>query len=197
VIEREEHLARYDGRPTTVKLNMLTEEKGLPKELHDKVWKLKQDLTSEVIADTFQYDEKLRQMLRSLKKKGYFIYCASNSINNTIKMMLLKKGLLEYFDWYISNEDTKHPKPSPEIYLRCMIRANASPCETLILEDSHIGRKAALLSGAHLLPIESPDMVEYSLIARTIADIDRSQETKGMATKWMRPTSTTHHDIQC
>jgi HAD superfamily hydrolase (TIGR01509 family) len=189
VIHREEHLAKYDGRPTTVKLNMLTVEKGLPKEMHDKVWQLKQDLTIEVISDTFQYDERLRQILRGLKKQGYLLYCASNSIHNTIKMMLLRKGLLEYFDFFLSNEEIANPKPAPEIYLQCCIRANVSPRQTLILEDSHIGRRAALLSGAHLLPIETPDHVTYDLISNAIKHIDAKQGSKGIVTKWTRHTN--------
>ena len=44
-IGTEEHLARYDGLSTTRKLNMLTEEKGLPKEMHEEVWRLKQENT--------------------------------------------------------------------------------------------------------------------------------------------------------
>ena len=39
-----------------------------------------------------------------------------------------------------------------------------SPSETLILEDSHIGRKSALMSGAHLLPIDTPKSVTLSNI---------------------------------
>ena len=45
VIDSEEHLSPYDGLSTSKKLNMLTESKGLTAELHDLVWKLKQDKT--------------------------------------------------------------------------------------------------------------------------------------------------------
>jgi hypothetical protein len=37
------------------------------------------------------------------KKEGYIIYCASNSIWNTIKTILLKKEILSFIDYFISN----------------------------------------------------------------------------------------------
>ena len=35
-ITKEEHLSTYDGLPTTKKLELLTENKGLPKNLYNK-----------------------------------------------------------------------------------------------------------------------------------------------------------------
>ena len=35
-IQRDEHLSTYDGLPTTKKLNMLTKNKGLPKDMHNE-----------------------------------------------------------------------------------------------------------------------------------------------------------------
>ena len=44
-IDWSEHLNKYDGLKTYQKLNLLTQEKGLPKEVHDQVWQRKQHLT--------------------------------------------------------------------------------------------------------------------------------------------------------
>jgi HAD superfamily hydrolase (TIGR01509 family) len=152
VINRDEHLSTYDGLNTTKKLNMLTAQKGLPIDKHDEVWKKKQEMTLKII-DAFTYDERMRSILRNLKDRGYQVCVASNSIRETVKMMLLRKGLAEYIDFFYSNQDVKFPKPSTEIYLQCMIKAGVSPKETLIIEDSHIGRKAAIESGAYLCPV--------------------------------------------
>ena len=51
IISREEHLASYDGLPTRKKLIKLTEEKGLPEEYHDQIWRMKQKCTADVIED--------------------------------------------------------------------------------------------------------------------------------------------------
>ena len=51
VIQLDEHLSTYDGLSTTKKLGMLTQNKELPTELHDSVWKLKQEMTLKIILD--------------------------------------------------------------------------------------------------------------------------------------------------
>jgi HAD superfamily hydrolase (TIGR01509 family) len=177
-INREEHLSTYDGLPTSKKLKMLTEQKGLPVELHHDVWKNKQQETINIIRDTFSSDNRMVSVLRKIKEKGIKIAVASNSIRETVKLMLLKKGLLEYVDFFYSNQDVKNPKPSSEMFLRCMIKAEANPSETLIIEDSHIGRKAVLNSGAHLFPVKNPDDVIYENINNFIDKINNESSVK-------------------
>ena len=44
-ISWNEHLSTYDGLKTNQKLNMLSNKKGLPTELHSNIWAEKQKLT--------------------------------------------------------------------------------------------------------------------------------------------------------
>ena len=176
VVQRQEHLSTYDGLPTSKKLNMLSKNKGLPKELHNAVWKRKQEMTYKIISEEMEYDVRMRDVLRRLREDGYRICCASNSIRESVKMMLLKKGLLEYVEFIYSNQDVKHPKPSPEMYLKCMIKAGIGPKYTLIVEDSHIGRKAALSSGASLCAVRNPDDVTYEKVKGAIEHNFKSQK---------------------
>ena len=154
-ISHQEHIEKYDGHPTTYKLNLLSKEKGLSLDLHDQIWRRKQDFTQEVILNTYVRDERICEILKELKLKGYLLYCASNAIWATVKNALMRKGFLEYIDYFISNEGIE-PKPNPQIYLKCFERANVLPNEVLICEDSPIGRQAAIASGANLCPIEDP-----------------------------------------
>ncbi len=163
VISKEEHLSTFDGLNTTKKLNMLTEKRRLPKDLHNKIWELKQYYTLKEIEKT-EEDKRLQSILCELKSEGYKLYVASNSIRDTIELMLIKKGIRQYFEAIYSNQDVDRPKPNPEIYLRCMIEAGVGPDNTLIVEDSHIGRKAALASGAHLCPVIDSNDVTYEKI---------------------------------
>jgi HAD superfamily hydrolase (TIGR01509 family) len=179
VINRDEHLSTYDGLNTTKKLRMLSDRKGLPESMHDHVWKMKQDMTIKII-DSFTYDERIRSILRHLKNEGYQVCVASNSIRDTVKMMLIRKGFMEFIDFFYSNQDVKNPKPSTEIYLQCMIKAGVSPKETLVIEDSHIGRKAAIESGAHLCPVIDP----YDLSLEKINEHLVSLESKKTKPSW-------------
>ena len=184
VIKREEHLSTYDGLSTKKKLNLLSKNKKLPKELHDKVWELKQQMTLKII-DGFSVDDRIRGILRSFKSEGYIISCATNSIRETAKLQLIRKGFFEYIDFMYSNQDVKNPKPNSEMYLRCMIKAEVNPSETLIVEDSDVGRKGALSSGAILCPVKDADDVSYDKIKDTINQANQSEEIKP---KWQGDT---------
>ena len=168
VISREEHLSTYDGRTTSTKLEMLTKNKGLPKKLHTDVWLSKQDMTLQVIDEEFTYDTRMRTVLNNLREDGFRIAVASNSIRNSVELMLRKKGLIEYVEFFYSNEDVTNPKPSSEMYLRCMIKAGVDPVECVIVEDSPIGRQAAVNSGAYLTAVENPESVTYEKIRNTV-----------------------------
>jgi len=174
-ISREEHLSTYDGLPTRKKLEMLTIQKGLSPDSHNLVWKKKQEKTLEVI-DRMDPDVRMRNVLRILKNDGYSVHVCSNSIKSTIKMMLVRRELIEFVDEIFSNEDVRKPKPNPEIYLHSIIKAGVSPKETLIVEDSHIGRKAAIESGSHLHGVRNPDDVQIEDILNHIKKIERSEE---------------------
>ncbi len=167
VIKRQEHLSLYDGLSTTKKLNMLSKNKGLPVGLHEKIWKLKQEKTLDII-DQFIPDERVCSVLRRLKSEGYTIACATNSIRTTAKLQLIRKGFFEHIDFLYSNQDVQKPKPSSEIYMRCMLRAGVDPHETVIVEDSHHGRRAAINSGGHLCAVKNSSEVTYKKIKEII-----------------------------
>ena len=153
VITREEHLSVYDGLNTTRKLEILSEKKGLDRKYFNQIWQDKQTSTFELIKQ-FPKNQKLIDIFADLKNQGFKIAVASNSIRETIKLSLLSIGVIEYVDYYVSNEDVKRTKPYPEMYWQCMTALNVLPKNTVIIEDSHIGRQGALDSGAHLVPVK-------------------------------------------
>jgi HAD superfamily hydrolase (TIGR01509 family) len=177
VISREEHLSTYDGLSTTSKLKMLTENKGLPVNQYDYVWKTKQTATFDLIKQ-FGEEHLLKSMFQWVKSRGYKIAVASNSIRETVKLALLSIGVLEFVDYYVSNEDVTKSKPYPEMYWKCMTALNAIPKTTIIIEDSHIGRQGALDSGAHLLAVENAQEVNSQYMIQRIEDLMNTIEGK-------------------
>ena len=181
IITRDEHLSTYDGRTTTTKLEMLTEHKGLSRRLHNKVWEGKQEMTLRIIEEQFSYDTRMRTILSGLRDDGFRLCVASNSIRASVEAMLRKKGLIEYFEFFYSNQDVTNPKPSSEMYLRCMIKAGVDPVECVIIEDSPIGRLAAKNSGAFLTAVEDTESVTYEKIRATI---DKANRRDAHNPKW-------------
>jgi HAD superfamily hydrolase (TIGR01509 family) len=179
VITREEHLSLYDGLNTTKKLEMLSEKKGLDRKFFNQIWQDKQVATFNLIRQ-FPKNNKLRQMFAKLSSNGIKIAIASNSIRETVKLALLSVGVMEYVDYYVSNEDVKRTKPYPEMYWQCMTALDVLPKNTVIIEDSHIGRQGALDSGAHLVPVKD----SYDL---TMDKIDEAIDTLNGVIKKMIP----------
>lgn len=167
-ISLSEHYEKYDGLPTLKKLKMLTEDKNLPIEYYDQINIDKQKYTFDSIRQIIKKDERLIEVLKKLKNDGYMIYVASNSIRETVKLLLYYTGLIEYVDVYISNEDVKNAKPNSEIYLKCFISAGVNPNEALIIEDSPRGIESAQNSKANLLIVENPECVTYEKITNQI-----------------------------
>ena len=165
-ISREDHVSIYDGLPTSRKLELLTQNKGLPVELYEQIWNKKQELTLKIFSESVSKDYELMGYFQQLIDAGYKIAVASNSIRNSVKIILLRLGLLEFVDVYVSNEDVVRNKPFPEMYWKCMTALGALPNDTVIIEDSHIGRQGALDSKCHLIPVENRKDFNQSKVDR-------------------------------
>lgn len=74
-------------------------------------------------------------------------YVASSSFKDVIKRTLNPHHLLERFDGAIFGNMVKERKPDPEIYLTCMEQYGLNKDETIIIEDSMNGIKAAHAAG--------------------------------------------------
>ena len=176
-ITREEHVSTYDGLPTTAKLKLLSENKGLPADRYEEIWRAKQENTLHIFKTKVDKDYELMGYFQQLSDEGYKIAVASNSIRNTVKIILLRLGLLEFVDIYVSNEDVVRNKPFPSMYWKCMMALGALPDDTVILEDSHIGRQGALDSKCHLVPIENRSDLNQAKVDR-IKRILQSEKQK-------------------
>lgn len=183
-ITRDEHLSTYDGLPTTKKLELLTERKGLSKESYDEIWKEKQRQTKEIINAEFQGDERIQGILQRLKDEGYRMAVCSNSIRENTELMLSRKGLLEFMEFFLSNQDVKFSKPHPEMFLRAMVKMGVGPRECLIIEDSHHGREAAHAAGAYVCGVENTSDVTYEKIATSLSEVAEHHKNAKYVPKW-------------
>ena len=176
-ITRYEHLSGYNGLPTRTKLQMLSVEKGLPAALHNTLNRLKQVYTRDEILTKCRPVFEKEYMLSRLRKEGYRMAVCSNSIRESLEMMVHQSGLDEYFEFLVSNEDVSRPKPDPEVYLAGMARLGVAPGETVIVEDSPHGVEAARRSGAHICQVTGFPDVDYFKIRAAIDRAERRART--------------------
>ena len=177
-ISREDHVSIYDGLPTKAKLELLTKNKGLPVDQYDEIWRDKQEATLKIFNECVAKDYELMGYFQQLVNAGYKIAVASNSIRNTVKIILLRLGLLEFVDMYVSNEDVVRNKPFPEMYWKCMTALGSLPKDTVIVEDSHIGRQGAIDSKCHLVTVNNRKDLDQTKIDRIQTILNSSKEKK-------------------
>ena len=178
-ISEEEHLSTYDGLKTNQKLDMLHKNKGLNKNLFIDIWEKKQKYTKQKL-ELLDRNQSHIEMCKYLKNKDISLAVASNSIRETVEIVLQKQGIHEYFDLIISNEDVKNSKPHPEMYWKAMSELSVLPEDTLIVEDSPYGLKAAERSNANILRVLNSEELNLNVIESSL----QSKKRKKIKHKW-------------
>jgi beta-phosphoglucomutase len=171
-ISRYDHLVTYDGLPTRKKLDMLSAERGLPNQLHEFINDMKQQYTMELVHAKCKPCFHHEYALSRLKQEGYRLAVASNSIRNTVQTMMERSALMDYLDFFLSNQDVNTGKPDPEIYTHAIRRLGLRPDECLVVEDNENGKQAARGSGAWLMEVNEVEEVNYLNIMQNIMRIE-------------------------
>jgi HAD superfamily hydrolase (TIGR01509 family) len=161
-ISYKDHINKFDGLPTQKKLEILIKEKKIRESFSKKIIKYKNYYTTKELSK-INYNIILYNIIKKLSKK-YKIAIASNAIHETLSICIKKLRIKKFLSYKISNGEINFAKPHPEIYLRCFLALGIKPSEALILEDSHVGRLAALESGGNLMPIKEINEVNLKNI---------------------------------
>ena len=167
-ISYEDHIARFDGLPTRVKLNMLTDEGLLPGHVHTLINAVKQERTlREAASLCFPRIEHLL-LLGWLRQQGLRVAVATNSIRETASTMLNFAGILPSIECLVTNEDVARAKPFPDIYLRTSEILALAPRDLLVVEDHPYGVAAAEAAGCTVVQVSSVKDVTVDLIERVL-----------------------------
>ncbi|QLA06955.1 HAD family phosphatase [Enterobacter ludwigii] len=172
-INRQEHENGFDGLTTRDKLHRLTERDGLPVSLHGFINELKQQYTLQEIWQHCRPVFEHQYALSCLSRQGYRLAVASNSIRQSMDVMLERARLKSYLQFYLSNEDVSQGKPDPEIYRTAIQRLELTPDACLVVEDNPHGIAAARAAGAHVLTVASPEEVTWPRIRDFITNLEK------------------------
>jgi beta-phosphoglucomutase len=165
----DDHLKRFDGLPTRKKLSLMP---SVPQAKYEEINRAKQRHTLSIIAERCVPSTPHTQALAKLKAEGYRQALCSNSVRDSIHLILEKTGLGPYFEFYLSYEDVRAPKPDPIIYTTAMQRMGVTPTETLILEDNPNGLKSAYASRAHVMEVQAVEDVTYETIRAHLSRLE-------------------------
>lgn len=167
-IEREQHLSTFDGLPTRRKLEIISQDRPLPVGLHSFINELKQIYTVELIHTACRPTFTHQNALKQLKLAGYRLAVASNSIRDTVELMMHKTRLDVYLDAIVSASDIDKGKPDPLIYLTAVSRLGLEARACLAVEDNAHGVEAAVAAGLSVLHVRMPSDVTAETVKNAI-----------------------------
>jgi HAD superfamily hydrolase (TIGR01509 family) len=81
---------------------------------------------------------------------------ASSSNREIIDLFLELSGLGRYFVVTLSSEDVARGKPAPDVYLEALRRMGAEPRESVAVEDSENGIRAAKAARMRVVAVPNP-----------------------------------------
>lgn len=162
-IEKEEHIQYFNGLPSRKKIDKLEEMGRLPAGLREFINSVKQKYTKEIIPKYCVPDYSKIILLKHLKNHGLKLGCCSNSVRETLHLMLQSAQIFDFFDVITGNDEIENSKPHPEIYIKTFTKLNLQPEECVIVEDASPGIAAARASGAIVYEVRNVHDVNLSL----------------------------------
>lgn len=121
----------------------------------------------------------VKELLEYLRRGGYKIGLASSTSRHSVEDHLERAGIREYFQNLTTGDMVEHSKPQPDIYLIACESLGVNPAQTMAIEDSPNGIRAAHAAG--MIPVMVPDLIapdqemreKSSLICRDLLEVMR------------------------
>jgi HAD superfamily hydrolase (TIGR01509 family) len=94
----------------------------------------------------------VRSAIEALRAAGVQLAVGSQGSHEKMQLTLAVTGLLPFFEGRIfSASQVAHPKPAPDLFLLAAQTLGVPPSQTVVVEDSTRGVKAALAAGMRVL----------------------------------------------
>lgn len=183
-ISDEEH-AGYMGTATDVMWAKIIKDRNLR---HDV-----DDLTNRTIQESLPFFRSLEkidpmpgliELLKKLKSYKIPMAVASSSDSETIRIILEKSGLRNYFLHVVSSSEAGKSKPEPDVFLHAANLLGVQPQNCVVFEDSKNGIKAAKAAGMFCIAYSGADSAHQD---RSEADLHISHysDLEKLNLEWM------------
>ncbi len=105
----------------------------------------------------------VEELIKHSYKKGLTLILASSSAMINIDRVFNRFDLNKYFTAKISGADLKESKPHPEIFEKAAILGNTPKANSIVIEDSDNGIKAANAAGIFVVGYKNPMAEDQTL----------------------------------
>jgi len=99
-------------------------------------------------------------LLESLAAAGIPCSVGSSTPRANIDAIMEEIGLGEFFQAITAAEDVTEGKPNPQVFLKAAERVSATPQESVVFEDAHVGIEAGLAAGMKVIAVATTHPVE-------------------------------------
>jgi beta-phosphoglucomutase family hydrolase len=97
----------------------------------------------------------LKDLLTSLKNKGFKMAVASSGTPENLKLVIEECKLAPFFLYLVNGKEVHHGKPHPEMFLLAAKKLGVSPAKCIVVEDAHAGIEGANRAGMKCIAITS------------------------------------------
>ncbi len=165
---------RMLGRRPDEAFQALKDLSGITDDIED----LKQEtreLFASIAEDYLKIMPGLLPLLAEIEQRKLPKAVATSSPRDYMTHLLNRFGLLHRFDITLAAEDVTEGKPHPEIYLTAAGLLDVVPENTLVLEDSETGMRAAAAAGTFVIAVpnrhtQHGDFSKASRVVSSLAD---------------------------
>ncbi|MCP4782002.1 MAG: HAD family phosphatase [Fuerstiella sp.] len=165
---------RMLGRRPDEAFQALKDLSGITDDIED----LKQEtreLFEAIAEDHLKIMPGLLSLLADIEDRKLPKAVATSSPRDYMTHLLNRFGLLQRFDITLAAEDVTEGKPHPEIYLAATGLLDVMPENTLVLEDSETGMRAAAAAGTFVFAVpnrhtQHGDFSQASRVVSSLAD---------------------------
>ncbi|MGC4002743.1 MAG: HAD family phosphatase [Pirellulales bacterium] len=147
-----ELLDQMMGRPPAISLRLMIEYHGLtdtPAQLSLET----DEIFHELLETRLEMMPGIPELMDELERHRIPKAIATSSGPVFVGKCLGKFELVTRFDFVLTHQDVDQGKPHPEIYEKAAARLQVAPAEMLVLEDSAVGCRAAVDSGAYVVAV--------------------------------------------
>jgi len=147
------------GRPTREVVEQFTRElTPTPADIEEWVAFKQQRARLRFQAGTLAFDDVV-PCLKAIDRAGIAMGVATGASRETAELLLARAGITGFFRFLLTAEDVRRGKPEPEVYQRAGQRAleisGAKAGETVVIEDSDSGLRAAAAAGTKVACVRS------------------------------------------
>lgn len=114
-------------------------------------------------------------LLEDLRREGIPCAIGTSTPRENVACVLEITGLSACFQAVAASEDVTRGKPDPAVFLCAAAKLHAQPSTCVVIEDAHVGIRAAKAAGMKSLAVttthpavslvpENPDRIEHSLV---------------------------------